>query len=76
MTRKQVARLAAACNEAGCGMCEKCKPIDDKIAHYQFLRSAVLDQQTVDGIEQLMQELEMQKKELHPEMGHDTTDPQ
>jgi hypothetical protein len=27
----QVARSAPACNEAGCGMCEKCKckPIDD-----------------------------------------------
>jgi hypothetical protein len=43
-------------------MCEKCKPIDDKIAHYQFLRKAVLDQQTVDGIEQLIQELECRRK--------------
>lgn len=35
-------------------MCENCKPIDSDIARYEFLRSAVTDQQTIDGIEQLI----------------------
>jgi hypothetical protein len=59
--------VAPACKEAGRAMCENCKPIDSDIARYEFLRSAVTDQQTIDGIEQLIQELEMQKKELHPD---------
>jgi hypothetical protein len=47
-------------------MCDKCKPIDDKLVRYRFLRDAVLDPQILDGIKQLIHELETQKKELHP----------
>jgi hypothetical protein len=48
-------------------MCDKCKPLDERIAHYRKLLRAILDQQTVDGIGQLIQEIEAQKKSLHPE---------
>ena len=48
-------------------MCEKCKPLDERIARYQSLLRAVLDQQTVDGIGTLIQELKAQKKVLHPD---------
>ena len=46
-------------------MCDKCKPIDDRIARYYFLRNAVADQKTVEGIDQLIQKLQMQKKDMH-----------
>jgi hypothetical protein len=48
-------------------MCDKCKPFDDKMAHYGILSKNITDQQTMDGIEQLIQKLEMQKSELQPE---------
>jgi hypothetical protein len=48
-------------------MCDKCKPFDDKMAHYRILCNNITDQQTMDGIEQLIQKLEVQKRELHPE---------
>jgi hypothetical protein len=47
-------------------MCDKCKPFDDTMAHYRILRKNITDEQTLDGIERLIQKLEMQKKELHP----------
>jgi hypothetical protein len=47
-------------------MCDKCKPIDDKLVRYRFLRDAVLDPQILEGIKQLIHKLETQKKELHP----------
>ncbi len=52
-----------------CGkyMCDKCKPIDDRIAHYRRLRTGINDRQTVDGIARLIADLELQKLALHPE---------
>ena len=47
-------------------MCDKCKPIDDRIARHKFLQSAITDQKVVDAIAQLIHKLELQKKELHP----------
>ncbi|WP_426615243.1 hypothetical protein [Bradyrhizobium sp. McL0616] len=48
-------------------MCEKCKPIEDRIAHYQMLRTLISDRQTLDGIASLIAELEEQKRKLHPD---------
>jgi hypothetical protein len=48
-------------------MCEKCKPIDAKLLHYVDLRHRLTDDQTLEGLERLIQELEAQKKALHPE---------
>jgi hypothetical protein len=47
-------------------MCEKCKPIDAKLLSYVYLRQRVTDHQTLEGLERLIQELEAQKKALHP----------
>jgi hypothetical protein len=48
-------------------MCDKCKPIDEKIEHYRLIGSRISDPQTSEGIKRLIQELEAQKKVLHPE---------
>jgi hypothetical protein len=48
-------------------MCEKCKAIDERIRHYLTLSSQVTDQQILDGIKRLIEEMEAQKKALHPE---------
>jgi hypothetical protein len=48
-------------------MCEKCQAIDERIRHYQTPATLVTDQQTLDGIERLIEELEARKKALHPE---------
>jgi hypothetical protein len=48
-------------------MCEKCGPFDERIALYQNLLRAILDQQTVHGIGELIRKLEAQKKAFHPE---------
>ena len=47
-------------------MCDKCKPIDEKLARYRILNSRIGDQQTLDGLAQLILELEALKRALHP----------
>jgi hypothetical protein len=53
-------------NWLGVEMCEECRRLDDRIAHYQYLLRAIIDRQTVDTIEDLIWKLEAQKKALHP----------
>ena len=48
-------------------MCEKCKAIEDQTARYRRLAAQVSDSQTLEGIAQLIAELEAQKRALHPE---------
>ena len=48
-------------------MCEKCKSIDERIQRYRLLSAGIRDQQTLDALERMIQELEAQKKALHPE---------
>jgi hypothetical protein len=47
-------------------MCDKCKPIDDRIGRYQFLQKSVTDEKASDAIGQLIQRLQGEKNELHP----------
>jgi len=49
-------------------MCEQCKPFDDELDHYRQLKSRLTDQQTLEGIAQLIMKLEAQKTALHPEV--------
>jgi hypothetical protein len=63
-----VARLAAACNEAGSrAMCEKCDDIDAKIIRYKRLSSQINDKILNDGIAQLIEKMLTEKASLHPE---------
>jgi hypothetical protein len=42
-------------------MCEKCKEIDGKIAHYRGLTRLITDQQTLQGIAQLIEKMTAEK---------------
>ena len=46
-------------------MCEKCRPLDDRIEKYRYLLGRITDRQTVVGIGELIRKLEAQKKALH-----------
>jgi hypothetical protein len=48
-------------------MCNKCMEIDRKISRLRDLAVLVSDQRTIDGIDELIAEQEVQKIELHPE---------
>jgi len=52
---------------AGYGMCKQCDEIDAKIAQLEGLILRVLDQHTLDGINEMIAELEARKAALHPE---------
>jgi hypothetical protein len=48
-------------------MCWKCEEIDKVILHYQTLSARVTDTLTLEGLNQLVEKLEAEKKSLHPE---------
>lgn len=48
-------------------MCSKCDEIDDKIRRLRNLGRGMLDPQTLNGIADLVAELEAEKAALHPE---------
>jgi hypothetical protein len=48
-------------------MCKKCTELDRKIEHYQRLTSSIIDQRTIDGIDQLIKNMEAEKARLHGE---------
>ena len=47
-------------------MCDTCGRLDEKIAHYRKVMSAMTDQLTIERIAALVLELEAQKVALHP----------
>jgi hypothetical protein len=47
-------------------MCGQCDQIDIKIKRLQVIARRILDQQTLDGIAELIAELEAEKAALHP----------
>jgi hypothetical protein len=48
-------------------MCDKCVELDGKIEHYRSIASKMTDPQTIDGIKALIERMEAQKVDLHPE---------
>jgi hypothetical protein len=48
-------------------MCDACDRLDEEIAHYRKVMSAMTDQLTIDGITALVAELEARKAALHPD---------
>jgi hypothetical protein len=48
-------------------MCDKCVELDKRIERCRRLSSSLADQITIDRIKALIQELQTQKVELHPE---------
>lgn len=47
-------------------MCEGCRKIEEKIAHYREMASYVMDGATLDSIDVLIARLEEEKAVLHP----------
>jgi beta-phosphoglucomutase-like phosphatase (HAD superfamily) len=47
-------------------MCDKCVEIDKKAERYRSIASRTTDQPVLDGIKELIQQLEEQKLALHP----------
>jgi hypothetical protein len=50
-------------------MCEKCIELDSKIEHYHVLASRVTDQPVLDGIKNLIEQMQAEKAALHPEQA-------
>jgi hypothetical protein len=48
-------------------MCEECQEIDIKIEHYRRLAERVPDPMLAEGVGRLIEEMEAQKAELHPD---------
>ena len=48
-------------------MCSQCDQIDAKIKRLRAVASRMLDQQTLNGIAELIAELEAQKAAFHPD---------
>jgi hypothetical protein len=48
-------------------MCDQCKQLDERIAHYQELALHVLDKQFLEGIDRLIAQCEAEKRALHPD---------
>jgi hypothetical protein len=47
-------------------MCDKCVELDGKLAHYERLSKSISDQLTIDRINELVKQIEVQKDALHP----------
>jgi hypothetical protein len=47
-------------------MCARCDEIDERIAHYRWLREQIRDDQVLDSAANLMAMLEIEKHTLHP----------
>lgn len=52
-------------------MCEKCKELDDKIAHYSRMAGHITDQQTLDGIAAMIKQMTAEKAAMHPNLCGD-----
>jgi len=52
---------------SGGPLCDKCVELDKKIERYREVSSSLADQITIDRIKTLIDELQTQKVELHPE---------
>ena len=48
-------------------MCDNCVQLDEKIAHYRTIIAGVPDQQTVEGINKLIEKMQAEKAALLPE---------
>jgi len=47
-------------------MCDRCREIEEKVAHYRQLAAHMSDRQTLDGIQHIINKLEQEKATLHP----------
>jgi hypothetical protein len=48
-------------------MCDKCVELDEKIRHYERIRSAITDRQAIDEIRQLIEQIKARKSAFDPD---------
>jgi beta-phosphoglucomutase-like phosphatase (HAD superfamily) len=48
-------------------MCDKCDEIDKKTEHYRSIAARITDQPLLDGIKELIERMQNQKRAFHPE---------
>jgi hypothetical protein len=48
-------------------MCDKCKELDEKIEHYRRIGRYINDQLTLERLNAVIDDAELQKAALHPE---------
>jgi hypothetical protein len=53
--------------QAGNWLCWKCEEIDKVILGYRRLSTRVTDSLTLEGLQQLIEKLEAEKKRMHPD---------
>ena len=53
--------MLPACDLKADAMCEKCVELDGKIEHYRVLASCITDQPILDGIKELIEQMQAQK---------------
>jgi hypothetical protein len=51
-------------------MCDRCVEIDDRIEHYLHLARMIDDKDALEGIKQLIEQMNAEKTALHPEQRH------
>jgi hypothetical protein len=47
-------------------MCERCREINERVAHYQLSAARLTDRQALEGIQHIIGKLEQEKAALHP----------
>ncbi len=50
-------------------MCERCDELDGKIDNYQRLSRMIDDKAVLDGIKQIIEQMNAEKAALHPEQA-------
>ena len=50
-------------------MCEKCEKIDRIIRRYRWIQRRILDRMTIDGTQKLIEQLEAERRGLHPSVA-------
>ena len=50
-------------------MCSRCDEIDRKIDHYRWLAKQLNDVRAIQGINELIQQHEAEKRALHPDQA-------
>jgi hypothetical protein len=65
--QKQATNEGCSAIRAEVPMCDKCVELDGKIEHYRKIASLMTDQQTIDGLQALIERMEAQKVAFHPD---------
>ena len=66
LLRNQLDKVGLTHGQKEKSMCEKCVEIDRRIDHYRWLAKQLNDNCTIQGIYELIEQHEAEKRSLHP----------